>query len=192
MGCCTASETECPSPRRPQRRAVLLVAVHREGRARGARRGCCGAGQGGGGAGRGGDPAQLHRQRRRGPGRVARQGVGRRGREEGLVSCRGGAAGTNLSADLLPMPQSYAHMCACTHVHHPSPPSPPHTRTTPPLPVQGFDLELVGAVSDAVTIPVIASSGAGAPEHFSQVRAARLLWLLPADLVHAALQLRRT
>lgn len=67
-----------------------------------------------------------------------------------------------------------------------------HTRTTPPLPVQGFDLELVGAVSDAVTIPVIASSGAGAPEHFSQVRAARLLWLLPADLVHAALQLRRT
>ncbi len=34
---------------------------------------------------------------------------------------------------------------------------------------QGFDLELVGAVSSAVTIPVIASSGAGTPEHFSQV-----------------------
>ena len=34
---------------------------------------------------------------------------------------------------------------------------------------QGFDLELVGAVSDAVTIPVIASSGAGSPEHFSEV-----------------------
>lgn len=34
---------------------------------------------------------------------------------------------------------------------------------------QGFDLELVGAVSDAVTIPVIASSGAGAPEHFTEV-----------------------
>lgn len=34
---------------------------------------------------------------------------------------------------------------------------------------QGFDCELVGAVSDAVTIPVIASSGAGAPEHFSEV-----------------------
>ena len=37
---------------------------------------------------------------------------------------------------------------------------------------QGFDLELVGAVSSAVTIPVIASSGAGVPEHFSQVFAA--------------------
>jgi len=34
---------------------------------------------------------------------------------------------------------------------------------------QGFDLELVKAVSDAVSIPVIASSGAGAPEHFSEV-----------------------
>lgn len=37
------------------------------------------------------------------------------------------------------------------------------------LVLQGFDLELVGAVADAVTIPVIASSGAGAPEHFSEV-----------------------
>lgn len=34
---------------------------------------------------------------------------------------------------------------------------------------EGFDLELVKAVSDAVTIPVIASSGAGKPEHFSEV-----------------------
>ncbi|GIL88028.1 hypothetical protein Vretifemale_16076 [Volvox reticuliferus] len=34
---------------------------------------------------------------------------------------------------------------------------------------KGFDLELVGAVSKAVTIPVIASSGAGCPEHFSEV-----------------------
>jgi glutamine amidotransferase/cyclase len=33
----------------------------------------------------------------------------------------------------------------------------------------GFDLELVRAVSDAVGIPVIASSGAGCPEHFSEV-----------------------
>lgn len=33
----------------------------------------------------------------------------------------------------------------------------------------GFDIELVKAVSDAVTIPVIASSGAGCPEHFSEV-----------------------
>jgi glutamine amidotransferase/cyclase len=34
---------------------------------------------------------------------------------------------------------------------------------------QGFDLELVGAVADAVRIPVIASSGAGKPEHFTEV-----------------------
>jgi imidazole glycerol-phosphate synthase len=33
----------------------------------------------------------------------------------------------------------------------------------------GFDLELIGAVKSAVTIPVIASSGAGAVEHFSEV-----------------------
>lgn len=35
--------------------------------------------------------------------------------------------------------------------------------------VQGFDLELVEAVSTAVSIPVIASSGAGHPSHFSDV-----------------------
>eukprot|EP00890_Picochlorum_soloecismus_P006151 jgi/Picsp_1/6537/NSC_03880-R1_glutamine amidotransferase cyclase len=34
---------------------------------------------------------------------------------------------------------------------------------------QGFDVELVKAVSDAVSIPVIASSGAGAPSHFTQI-----------------------
>lgn len=34
---------------------------------------------------------------------------------------------------------------------------------------QGFDLELVKAVSEAVSIPVIASSGAGSPHHFSEV-----------------------
>eukprot|EP00250_Pteridium_aquilinum_P015678 c22696_g1_i1 orf=350-2197(-) len=34
---------------------------------------------------------------------------------------------------------------------------------------QGFDLELVKLVCDAVTIPVIASSGAGVAEHFSEV-----------------------
>ncbi len=33
----------------------------------------------------------------------------------------------------------------------------------------GFDIELVRAVSDAVSIPVIASSGAGAMEHFLEV-----------------------
>ena len=33
----------------------------------------------------------------------------------------------------------------------------------------GFDLELVNMVTEAVGIPVIASSGAGAPEHFTEV-----------------------
>jgi glutamine amidotransferase/cyclase len=33
----------------------------------------------------------------------------------------------------------------------------------------GFDLELVDMVTGAVGIPVIASSGAGAPEHFTEV-----------------------
>ena len=33
----------------------------------------------------------------------------------------------------------------------------------------GFDLELIAAVSNFVNIPVIASSGAGCPEHFEQV-----------------------
>ena len=33
----------------------------------------------------------------------------------------------------------------------------------------GFDLELVSAVAGAVGIPVIASSGAGTPAHFSEV-----------------------
>jgi glutamine amidotransferase/cyclase len=33
----------------------------------------------------------------------------------------------------------------------------------------GFDLELIQSVKDAVKIPVIASSGAGVPEHFGEV-----------------------
>ena len=33
-------------------------------------------------------------------------------------------------------------------------------------------MELVKAVSDAVSIPVIASSGAGCPEHFTEVLSA--------------------
>jgi glutamine amidotransferase/cyclase len=33
----------------------------------------------------------------------------------------------------------------------------------------GFDLELVNAVKDAVSIPVIASSGAGCEQHFYEV-----------------------
>lgn len=36
----------------------------------------------------------------------------------------------------------------------------------------GFDLELIGAVREAVNIPVIASSGAGCVEHFAEVFAA--------------------
>lgn len=34
---------------------------------------------------------------------------------------------------------------------------------------QGFDIDLIKMISDAVTIPVIASSGAGKVEHFSEV-----------------------
>ena len=34
---------------------------------------------------------------------------------------------------------------------------------------KGFDIDLVKMISDAVSIPVIASSGAGASEHFSDV-----------------------
>jgi glutamine amidotransferase/cyclase len=33
----------------------------------------------------------------------------------------------------------------------------------------GFDLELINAVKGAVSIPVIASSGAGCPEHFAEL-----------------------
>jgi glutamine amidotransferase/cyclase len=33
----------------------------------------------------------------------------------------------------------------------------------------GFDIELINAVKEAVSIPVIASSGAGCPEHFREV-----------------------
>lgn len=34
---------------------------------------------------------------------------------------------------------------------------------------KGFDIDLIKLISDAVSIPVIASSGAGAVEHFSEV-----------------------
>lgn len=34
---------------------------------------------------------------------------------------------------------------------------------------KGFDVDLVKLISDAVSIPVIASSGAGVPDHFSEV-----------------------
>jgi glutamine amidotransferase/cyclase len=34
---------------------------------------------------------------------------------------------------------------------------------------QGFDFALMNAVSKSVTIPIIASSGAGTPQHFTDV-----------------------
>jgi len=49
----------------------------------------------------------------------------------------------------------------------------------------GFDLELIQAVSAAVTIPVIASSGAGNPEHFAEVfRATGVGAALAAGIFH--------
>ena len=50
---------------------------------------------------------------------------------------------------------------------------------------QGFDCELTAAVSDAVGIPVIASGGAGSPEHFVEVfRAGRADAALAASIFH--------
>jgi glutamine amidotransferase/cyclase len=49
----------------------------------------------------------------------------------------------------------------------------------------GFDLELIAAVRAAVHIPVIASSGAGSPEHFSEVfRATGVEAALAAGIFH--------
>ena len=52
-----------------------------------------------------------------------------------------------------------SHAIACTHRKREL------SQATP----QGFDIELVRAVSDAVSIPVIASSGAGCAAHFTEV-----------------------
>ena len=50
---------------------------------------------------------------------------------------------------------------------------------------QGFDLELVEAVASAVTIPVIASSGAGAPSHFTDCfKTTRAAAALAAGIFH--------
>jgi imidazole glycerol-phosphate synthase len=50
---------------------------------------------------------------------------------------------------------------------------------------KGFDLELVDAVSSAVTIPVIASSGAGVPEHFTEVfKSTKAAAALAAGIFH--------
>ena len=43
------------------------------------------------------------------------------------------------------------------------------TASTGTAPDSGFDIELIDAVKEAVSIPVIASSGAGSPDHFLEV-----------------------
>jgi cyclase len=48
----------------------------------------------------------------------------------------------------------------------------------------GFDLELTAAVADAVSIPVIASGGAGRPEHFSAAIHAGAAAVLAASVFH--------
>jgi cyclase len=49
----------------------------------------------------------------------------------------------------------------------------------------GFDLELTKAITDVVTIPVIASGGAGALEHFAQaITKANASAALAASLFH--------
>jgi cyclase len=49
----------------------------------------------------------------------------------------------------------------------------------------GYDLEITKAVADAVTIPVVASGGAGAIDHFEDVlRDARASAALAASLFH--------
>jgi hypothetical protein len=57
--------------------------------------------------------------------------------------------------------------------------------------LQGFDLALVDAVSKAVTIPIIASSGAGAPKHFTEVGCCIstivVTWLVTRVTFHASL-----
>ena len=53
---------------------------------------------------------------------------------------------------------------------------------------RGYDLEQLAAVRDAVTVPLIASGGAGAPEHFRDVfRQARVDGALAASVFHKGL-----
>lgn len=50
---------------------------------------------------------------------------------------------------------------------------------------EGYDLELTKAVAEAVEIPVIASGGAGAPEHFyDALTGAKAEAVLAASLFH--------
>jgi glutamine amidotransferase/cyclase len=49
----------------------------------------------------------------------------------------------------------------------------------------GFEVPLLRALSDAVSIPVIASSGAGTPEHFEQIfRQTNVTAALAAGIFH--------
>jgi imidazole glycerol-phosphate synthase len=49
----------------------------------------------------------------------------------------------------------------------------------------GYDIPLIAAVQNAVTVPVIASSGAGKAEHFTQVyRATDVSAALAAGMFH--------
>ncbi len=48
----------------------------------------------------------------------------------------------------------------------------------------GYDLELVGAVAAAVPVPVIASGGAGAPEHLVAAARAGAAAVLAASIFH--------
>ncbi|QYH36133.1 imidazole glycerol phosphate synthase subunit HisF [Salinibacterium sp. M195] len=50
---------------------------------------------------------------------------------------------------------------------------------------QGFDLELVSAISEFATVPVIASGGAGAVEHFAPAFAAGADAVLAASVFHS-------
>ena len=50
---------------------------------------------------------------------------------------------------------------------------------------KGYDISLIAAVQAAVGVPVIASSGAGAPEHFSSVfRETGVMAALAAGIFH--------
>jgi cyclase len=48
----------------------------------------------------------------------------------------------------------------------------------------GYDLALTRAISDAVSVPVIASGGAGTMEHFAEAAAAGANILLGASVFH--------
>jgi imidazole glycerol phosphate synthase subunit HisF len=74
---------------------------------------------------------------------------------------------------------THTHAHTRTHAHR------LFTRAHGNAPQQGFDLPLIEAVSSAVSIPVIASSGAGAPSHFTEVfRGTKASAALAAGIFH--------